>query len=48
MPKNNDKKPKSKIKQNVASAYKIAQSADKRAPSPIAKKQDLPPGRKSP
>ena len=46
MSKSNDKKPKSKVKQNVTSAYKIAQSVDKRAPAPIAKKQDLAPGRK--
>ena len=46
MSKSNDKKPKSKIRQNVASAYKIAQSVDTKTPSPIAKKQDLRPGRK--
>jgi len=46
MSKSNDKKPKSKIKQNGASAYKTAQSVDTRTPSPIGKKQDLRPGRK--
>lgn len=46
MSKSNDKKLKSKIKPNVTSAYKIAQSVDKRAPALTAKKQDLAPGRK--
>lgn len=46
MSKNNDKKPKSKIKSNATSAYKIAQSVDRRAPSPIAKKKDLAAGQR--
>ena len=46
MSKGNDKKPKAKTKPNAESAYKSAQSVDKRAPSPFAKKPTLAPGRK--